>query len=285
MMAPYSLTLYLIVALFGLIFGSFLNVCIARLPSHQSVVAPRSHCMNCGKLISWYDNIPVLSYVVLRGRCRRCRHRISLIYPLVEIITAGLFVAALASFGLSAEFVKAIVFSMLMVVLIFTDYTERLIPHSVTIFGIVVGLAFSLIVPVNNALFGWIFLRLGIILTGSVSSLIGALTGGIFGAGLLYGVAWFFRKFGDPQKEYLGFGDVMLMLVVGVFLGIPLTYLTILLGSLAGTLVAIPLQLFSRTFRGYQWPYGSFLAAAAIFCYFRGHALLVAYLRWSGLRS
>ncbi|HEX5483570.1 MAG TPA: prepilin peptidase, partial [Terriglobia bacterium] len=253
-MAFSSLTLYLIAALFGLIFGSFLNVCIARLPAHKSIVMPRSRCLHCGKLISWYDNIPILSYALLRGRCRRCHHQISPVYPLVEIVTACLFVAAIARFGVSGEFVKAVIFCMLMVVVIFTDYRERIIPHSVTVFGIVVGLILSLAIPVNDRLFEWILGRFGIILSGWPSSLIGALTGGIFGAGLLYGVAWFFRRFGDPQKEYLGFGDVMLMLAIGVFLGIPLTYLTILLGSLAGTLVAISLRVVSRDFRGYQWP-------------------------------
>ncbi|MGH9470183.1 MAG: prepilin peptidase [Terriglobia bacterium] len=276
--------LYCFAAIFGLIFGSFLNVCIARLPHHQSVVAPRSRCPACGSVIRWYDNIPVLSYFVLRARCRRCHKPISAVYPLVEILTACLFVGALAEFGPGSEFVKAVVFGMLMIVLIFTDLRERVIPHSVTIFGGVLGLALSLWVPVNDVLFDWLFRRVGIALPRPVSSLVGAVTGGLFGAGLLYGVAWFFHRFGDPQKEYLGFGDVTLMLVVGIYLGIPLTYLAILLGSVVGTLVAVPFTLSGGRFRGYHWPYGSFLGAAAIYALLGGPALINAYLRWSGFR-
>ncbi|MGH9356470.1 MAG: prepilin peptidase, partial [Terriglobia bacterium] len=129
----------------------------------------------------------------------------------------------------------------------------------------------------------WISRRAGLTFQGPLSSFAGAVTGGIFGAGLLYGVAWFFRRFGNPEKEYLGFGDVMLMLTIGVFLGIPLTYVTLLLGSVAGMLVAVPVALLSRRFRQYAWPYGSFLGAAAIYACFAGHSLILSYLRWSGL--
>lgn len=274
---------YLVAALFGLIFGSFLNVCIVRLPHHKSVVAPRSHCPQCGALIRWYDNIPVLSYVFLRARCRFCRHPISPIYPLVELLTAILFIIALAEFDLTALFLKAVIFGMAMIVVIFTDLNERIIPHSVTISGAVLGIILSLFIPVNDSLFEWIFRRFGLALTGPISSLVGSVTGGIFGAGLLYGVAWLFRRFSDPDKEYLGFGDVMLMLLVGIFLGIPLTYVTILLGSLAGTLFAVALTLTHKRFRNYQWPYGSFLGAAAIYACFGGQGLIFAYLHWSGL--
>ncbi|MGH9325590.1 MAG: prepilin peptidase [Terriglobia bacterium] len=275
---------YAFAALFGLIWGSFLNVCIARLPLHQSVVAPRSRCPDCRSLIRWYDNIPVLSYLLLRGRCRKCQKRISPFYPLVEILTACLFVVALAEFGPTRDFLKVIIFGMLMIVLIFTDLRERVIPHSVTLCGGVLGLILSLAVPVNDAVFGWVFRQMGFTLPVRLSSLVGAVTGGLFGAGLLYGVAWCFRRFGNPDKEYLGFGDVTLMFVVGTFLGIPLTYLAILLGSLAGTLVAVPFRLVSGRFQNYQWPYGSFLGAAAIYALMGGPALIAAYLRWSGFR-
>lgn len=282
---PYPpILLYIFAAVFGLIFGSFLNVCIVRLPHYESVVAPRSRCPGCGALIAWYDNIPVLSYLALRARCRRCHKPISILYPLVEILTACLFVGALAEFEMTPEFVKAIIFGMLMIVLVFTDLRERTIPHAVTVFGGVLGLILSLWVPVNNSLFGWLFREAGITLPVPVSSLMGAVTGGLFGGGLLYAVAWFFRRFGDPKKEYLGFGDVTLMMLVGIYLGIPLTYLAILLGSLAGTLVAVPFTLSGGRFRGYHWPYGTFLGAAAVYALLGGPALIDAYLRWSGFR-
>lgn len=275
---------YVVAAIFGLIFGSFLNVCIVRLPRHESIVHPRSHCPRCLKPLAWYDNIPVASYIVLRGRCRYCEERISPVYPLVEIITGCLFVLSAAEAGNVPVFTKDVIFGMLMIVLIFTDIEYRIIPHAVTLFGIVSGLAFSFAVPVNDVVVRWILRYLGSPLKDPLSSFIGALAGGAFGGGLLYGVARSLKHFGNRGKEYLGFGDVMLMLVVGVFWGIPLTYLTILLGSLAGTLIAIPFVVFKKNFRSYQWPYGSFLGAAAIYASLRGQALLSAYQHWARLR-
>jgi leader peptidase (prepilin peptidase) / N-methyltransferase len=276
---------YALAALFGLVFGSFLNVCIARLPHHESIVRPRSHCPQCLKLIPWYDNIPVLSYLVLGAKCRFCRQRISPIYPIVEAFTACVFVLAVAETSSLSWLVKEIVFAMLMIVLIFTDFKDRIIPHSVTLLGIALGLGFSLFVPVNDSLLEWIFRGSEFRLHTTVSSLIGALAGGAFGGGLLYAVGWALKRVSNPAKEYLGFGDVMLMLVVGVFWGIPLSYLTILLGSLAGTLVAVSFIALNKSSREYQWPYGSFLGAAAIYCSLGGPALLAAYKHWAGLRG
>lgn len=270
-------------ALFGLILGSFLNVCIIRLPHHESIVAPRSRCPACLELIHWYDNIPIASYVALRARCRGCGKHISAMYPVVEALTATVFVAAFAEFGLTADFLKSVTFGLFIIVIVFTDLRERIIPHSVTIAGIATGLLFSLWIPVNDVALDSLLRHFAIGFHGPLSSLAGALLGGLFGAGLLYAVAWCFRRFGDPEKEYLGFGDVMLMLMIGVFLGIPLTYLTILLGSLAGMLVAVPVALLSRRFRNYAWPYGSFLGAAAIYACFAGQTLIVSYLHWSGV--
>jgi leader peptidase (prepilin peptidase)/N-methyltransferase len=273
--------LYLAASLLGLVFGSFLNVCIARLPRHESIVRPGSRCPHCGHPIRWFHNIPVLSYVVLRGRCRNCRYPISPVYPLVEVLTAALWVLALRVWGASPEFIKTTIFGMLMIVLIFTDLIDRRIPHAVTLFGMVVGLLMSLWIPVDDRIFDSVFRLTGLDLPPVLSSLTGAVTGAIFGGGLLYGVAWMFTKFGDPEKEYLGFGDVMLLLMAGTFLGLPLTYVAILIGSLLGTLVAVPLNLLVKRFRNYQWPYGSFLGVAAIFASMGGERLLEAYLKWS----
>ncbi len=272
---------YLVVALFGLAFGSFLNVCVFRLPRHESIITPRSHCPRCGRPIRWYDNIPVLSYLVLRGRCRDCRERISALYPLVEILTAAVLVTIFARHGLTPEFVKYSALATLLLILIFTDLTERRIPHAVTLFGTGVGLLLSFFVPVDNRPLEWGLRRFGFFLEGSASSLAGAASGALFGSGLFYVVGEAFYRL--RHKEGLGFGDVMLMLMVGTFLGVPLTLLTILLGSLLGTLIAVPLHLAASRFRNYEWPYGSFLGAAAIYSSLGGKALLDAYLRWSGL--
>ncbi len=277
------LILYAVVALFGLALGSFLNVCIVRLPRHESIVLPRSHCPECNHLIRWYDNIPLLSYLVLRGRCRDCHARISARYPLVEALTAGVLLASFHIYGLSPEFIKYALFGMLLIVLIFTDLRERRIPHAVTVLGMVLGLLFSLIAPVDNRLLDWLFRRLDWDISGTASSLIGALAGALAGGGLFYAVGETFYLLGGRKKEYLGFGDVMLMFMVGTFLGIPLTLETVLLGSLGGTIVAVGLTVINRRYRDYPWPYGTFLGIAAIFASLWGARLLDAYLRWSNL--
>lgn len=275
---------YLIVALFGLAFGSFLNVCIFRLCSEEkeSIVTPGSHCRKCGRPIRWYDNIPVMSYVLLRGRCRSCGARISPIYPLVEGLTAGIFLIAWTAYGPTPRFIKCVIFSMLLVVIIFTDLLERTIPRAITGFGMGSGLFFSLLVPVDDRFSGWILGKVGLDASRLAASFLGAAAGALFGAGLFYAVGELFSRL--RGKQALGFGDVMLMGMVGTFLGVSLTYVTVLLGSVIGTIVAGMLYVTSARFRrGYLWPYGSFLGVAALYVGLGGPALLEAYLRWSGL--
>lgn len=269
-----------VVAAFGLALGSFLNVCIFRLPRDESVVSPRSRCLHCGRPIRWYDNVPLLSYFILRGRCRDCHERISPIYPAVEFLTGAILMATFVRYSLTPEFVKTSTLAMLLIVLIFTDLTERRIPHRATVLGIGLGLLLSFVVPVDDRPIGWLFRRAGVFLEGTVSSVVGALAGGLFGAGFFYMTREVFYRL--RHKEGLGFGDVMLMWMIGTFLGVPLTFLTILLGSLLGTLVAGPLHLASMRFRDVEWPYGSFLGIAGLYSALGGRALIDAYLRWSG---
>ncbi len=271
-----------IVALFGLIFGSFLNVCIARVPRGESIVTPGSHCPGCDHSIRWYDNIPVLSYVLLRGHCRDCGRHISLLYPLVEVLTAVVFLLEYWRYGLTIEFLKGAIFAMPVIVLIFTDLRERRIPHKISLTGITLGVVFSFFVPVDNRPVGWILAQWRIFPSSLLLSVIGALSGASIGAGLFYAVGEIFYHL--RHKEGLGFGDVMLMLLVGTFLGPPLTLMAILLGSLLGSLIAIPLTMISPKFRNYQWPYGTFLGVAALYASIGGDALLRAYLQWGGFR-
>lgn len=273
---------YIVVAVFGLAFGSFLNVCIYRLPRHESVVKPRSHCPSCNHPIRWYDNVPLFSFLMLRGRCRDCHSAISPVYPLVEGLAALVLVACFHQYGLSPEFVKFGLLSLLLLIVIFSDLRERRIPHSVTVFGMVFGLLFSFLTPVDNRPLEWILRRLGFFVEGAFSSLLGSVGGALAGGGLFYIIGEAFYRLGGKQKEYLGFGDVMLMLAVGTFLGIPLTLMTILLGSLGGTIVALALSVNPR-YRGYAWPYGTFLGIAALYAALDGPRLLEAYLRWAGL--
>jgi leader peptidase (prepilin peptidase)/N-methyltransferase len=273
---------YAVCGVLGLVFGSFLNVCIARLPKRESIVVPRSHCPRCGHPIRWFDNVPVASYVVLAGRCRDCGARISAIYPAVELLTAGIWIAGFARYGLSPEFIKVTVFSMLALIIVFTDVLERTVPHAVTIFGMATGACFSLLVPMDSRPLGWILGRLGYFPGATALSVFAGIVGALIGGGLFYVVGEVFYLASGRQKEYLGFGDVMLMLMVGFYLGPPLTLMTVLLGSLGGTLFALPLTIASSRFRNYQWPYATFLGIAAIYTSLWGAALLNAYLRWAG---
>ena len=274
----------LIVFLFGLAFGSFLNVCIHRLPKGESIVKPRSRCPHCGKPVAAWDNIPLLSYLVLRGRCRNCQKSISPLYPFVELLTGLLLLWTYRQFGFTAEFIKFSVFGMLLLILIFTDLQERIIPHAVTIFGIFLGTSISWLVPVERAASTWLLHRMGFFPpTWEAESFLASVAGMILGGGSFYLVGTVFYYLKGKQKDYLGFGDVMLMTMVGSFLGMSLTLLTIFFGSLLGTLIGVPLEKTTKRFHGYEWPFGTFLGVAALFSSFGGNAVIDWYLRVSGL--
>jgi leader peptidase (prepilin peptidase)/N-methyltransferase len=194
-----------------------------------------------------------------------------------------LLIATFRRYGLSPEFVKYSALVMMLIVLIFTDLRQRRIPHAVTVFGICLGVVFSFFTQVDNRPVGWLAERMGLFPSGAVLSLLGAIMGALAGGGLFYAVGEAFYILGGRQKEYLGFGDVMLMLMVGTFLGAPLTLLTILLGSFGGSIMALSITLVAPRFRGYHWPYGTFLGIAAVYAALDGTRLLEAYLRWSGL--
>jgi len=232
---------FLTAALFGLVIGSFLNVCIYRLPRDQSIVWPASRCTSCGREISWFENVPVLSYAILRGRCRTCGDRISLMYPLVEVVTAGVFVAVAAAFGLSWLLPIRLLFGCAMIVLLVIDLQHQILPNEITLPGIVVGLAASLIAEP-----GW------------RDALIGALAGG----GLLSLVAWGYERI--RHQEGLGFGDVKMLAMIGAFLGWKLMLLTLVGASLLGSLTAGVLMLAGRADSQSKLPLGTFLAIAAV---------------------
>jgi leader peptidase (prepilin peptidase)/N-methyltransferase len=272
---------YTIVGLFGLVFGSFLNVCISRLPRGESIVLPRSHCPRCNHAIRWYDNIPLVSYLVLRGRCRDCHAPISRLYPTVEALTALLLVLTFHIYGLGPESIKYAVFGMLLIVLIFTDLLERVIPFRVTWLGIGLGVLFSFFIPVDDRPVAWIGRYWGVYLEGTSSSVAGAIAGALVGGGLFYVVREAFYRL--RHKEGLGFGDVMLMFMVGTFLGVPLTLVTILLGSLGGSIIALSTKALSSFGWDYEWPYGTFLGIAAIYAGLNGNWLLDWYFRVSGM--
>jgi leader peptidase (prepilin peptidase) / N-methyltransferase len=234
---------FLAVATFalGLCFGSFLNVCIYRLPLGKSVVAPRSACPHCGDMIPLYHNLPVLSWLILRGKCRSCKQAISPRYLVVEVLTGLLFLGCYSHFGLTLAALKCAVLGYLLLGLIFTDAETKLLPDAMTLPGLALGIAFSLVVPVNDLASRIIPGLVSPALRGEISwrmwSLTDSLLGAAVGASFLYGAAAIYLR--ARGVEGMGFGDVKLMALIGAFLGTKLTVLTIFAASLAGSLFGL----------------------------------------------
>ena len=261
------------VFLFGLIIGSFLNVCILRIPLAESIVLPASHCPACGTSIKPYDNIPVVSWLVLAGRCRKCKARISAMYPMVELATGLLFVACYLVFGLSTEALKWTIFGALMIVLTITDMRERILPDKVNFLGLGLGLLLSLFTrPVDGTAL-WLANRLFAFPPPEAAlSLADALIGAGVASGLLWLVAeGYFRARG---REGMGLGDVKMMAMAGAFLGVQRALLTILLGSLLGSIIGMAVIAIGRKGRDFELPFGTFLGAGAMLVVFFGSAAL-----------
>jgi leader peptidase (prepilin peptidase)/N-methyltransferase len=234
---------FLAVATFalGLCFGSFLNVCIYRLPLGKSVVAPRSACPHCGDMIPLYHNLPVLSWLILRGKCRSCKQPIPPRYLVVEVLAGLLFLGCYSHFGLTLAALKCVVLGYLLLGLIFTDAETKLLPDAMTLPGLGLGIAFSLVVPVNDLASRIMPGLVSPALRGEISwrmwSLTDSLLGAAVGASFLYGAAAIYLR--ARGVEGMGFGDVKLMALIGAFLGTKLTVLTIFAASLAGSLFGL----------------------------------------------
>ena len=262
---------------FGLCIGSFLSVVIARLPLEESIVTPRSRCPKCRRLIAWYDNIPVLSYVLLRARCRRCGVSISARYPGVEALTALISVLVAYRYGLAPEWGITLAFSASMIVLVLIDLDHRILPDVITLNGIWIGMAVSLYLALPSELAVRLYGFVGVeVLNTRILALTASLAGVAFGGGLLWLVREaFFRIRGI---EGMGFGDVKMMAMVGAFLGLPLTLLTILLGSVAGSVIGLTMiRLFGKS-RDYELPFGTFLGVGAVITALYGNDLIRFYL-------
>jgi leader peptidase (prepilin peptidase) / N-methyltransferase len=292
----------------GLCFGSFLNVCIYRLPLGRSIVAPRSACPRCGQMIPLYHNIPVLSWLMLGGKCRSCKEPISARYLYVELLTGVLFLACYLHFGLTFAMLKCAVFGFLVLGLIFTDAETKLLPDAMTLPGIALGIGFSLLVPVNDLasriMPGLISPTMRGEIPWRIWSLADSLLGAAVGASFLYGAAAIYLR--ARKVEGMGFGDVKLMAMIGAFLGTKLTVLTIFAASLAGSLFGLSAVLVvwikrqhritargtstiearrrawqsARVmFRFYEMPFGVFLGGMAILSFLFGNRLLHWYWR------
>jgi leader peptidase (prepilin peptidase)/N-methyltransferase len=262
----------------GAVFGSFLNVCIRRLPRQESVVRPASRCPRCGAPIRWWQNVPILSWLALRGRCASCGQPISLRYPFVEALNGLLWLAAWLKFGPQPETLVFLPFLSGMVVLFFTDLDEQLLPDVVTYPLAAAGLVLA-------AWNGRLDLAPGLLGSGSVSGrLLSAAAGAALGAGVFVVMMVVWKAL--FVREAMGWGDPKLMLGVGAFTGIPGVVLTILLASVAGTLVNLPLLLAGRRRMTSEVPFGCYLAPVAVLVVFFGNEVARWYLsllRWPGL--
>jgi leader peptidase (prepilin peptidase) / N-methyltransferase len=229
--------------LFGIAIGSFLNVCITRIPEGVSIVSPGSRCPRCLTPIKPYDNIPVLGWVLLRGKCRSCSLPISAMYPIIEFLTGAIFVLTYYKFGLNLLTLKWLIFSCLVIVLTVTDLRVRLLPDAITFPGLLVGLLLSLRVTIFDPTAGTLYFRLlrpvhrlppYPALTFNV---LNALLGVLLGSLLLWGAATLYKLV--RHREGMGFGDVKMMAMVGAFLGPRETFLTILVGTLLGSIIGL----------------------------------------------
>ncbi len=266
-----------IVFIFGLIVGSFLNVCIVRLPKGRSVVNPPSHCPKCGERIRWYDNIPLISFIILSGRCRSCGEAISWRYPLVELINGLFYLFIYKEYGLGGEMLLVMAFCSALIVITFIDIDHQIIPDVITLPGMLIGLALGPVFmsSLTDTLpfgLGNIFPHAGMYLTGFLNSIVGLLLGGA----PLYLIGWLWERL--RNIEAMGGGDIKLMGLVGSMLGWKAALLTIMLGALMGSIVGLVLILLKRHSMDRVIPFGPFLAAGAVLSLFYGHEIIYWYL-------
>jgi leader peptidase (prepilin peptidase)/N-methyltransferase len=293
----------------GLVFGSFLNVCIYRLPRDISVVTPRSACPNCKKPIRLYHNIPVVSWLLLGGRCRNCKEKISVRYLLIEVLTGTLFLACFIHFGPTIAGIKYCTLGFLLLGLIFTDAETFLLPDKMTLTGLAIGIVFSFFVPVNDLASQLLDNVVSLPVSSDVSwrllSLFDSVVGVAVGASFIYGAGAIYLR--ARGIEGMGFGDVKLMAMVGAFLGVKLTIFTLFAASLAGslfgvwTVFAVWMKRTRRrkvrhqesssearkhawasavvALRRHQMPFGVFLGSMAMVAFFYGNRFLGWYWR------
>ncbi len=244
-----------ILAVLGLAVGSFLNVCIHRVPRGQSLNSPPSRCPHCDYRLRWFDNVPVASYAILGGRCRQCRARISIRYPIIELVTLGLFILHGAVFGWTALLVPRLVFACAMVVLFAIDLEHQVLPNVITLPGIAVGLIASSVLP-----------------PGIVDALIGTLAGG--------GVLWLIGEayFRFSGQEGMGGGDVKMLAMIGAFLGWKLVLVTLVLSSVVGSIIGLIVIATRKGGMKYALPYGTFLALGAVVASLAGDGIVNWYI-------
>ena len=272
----------------GLVFGSFLNVCISRIPRDQSIVTPGSHCPSCSTPILWRDNVPLISWILLRGHCRTCRARISLRYPAVELLTAVLFASCYLTFGTTWLTVKFCVFSFLLVGLLFMDAETGLLPREFTYTGILLGLAFSWVAPTDSVLTRFLLHAYGWQLSTVQVSLLDSVVAALAGAGFFFvasGLYFLLRR-----RQGMGGGDFALIAMSGAFLGLKLALLVIFAAPLLTTVYALALMAhhagdagngrasIGQMLQSWEIPFGVFISSCSLAAAFFGEATWRWYL-------
>lgn len=273
--------------LLGAAVGSFLNVCVYRWPNNQSVISPRSRCPACESPIAWHDNIPIIGYLILRGRCRGCGERISPQYPLIELATALIWLAAVVQFGVGLEAFRTAIFLTILLGIALTDAKHMVIPDYFSLGGALLGLVLATLLTDFHALFdsaqfsdgalAWLIRATG----SDAPPVLRAIMGATFGYGLMYGVAWAGEK--AFRKPALGLGDVHMMALVGAFLGISGVLMTVMLGSFLGLVIGVPITwIRGRLVRlGTYLPLGTFLAMGAAITHTWGDAIIRWYIGYA----
>jgi leader peptidase (prepilin peptidase)/N-methyltransferase len=244
-----------VLGLIGLCIGSFLNVCIYRLPRRESLMWPASHCTSCNRELAWYENVPVVGWAALRGRCRTCRAPISAVYPVVELLTGAVFVAGYLIYGWTPLLAARLLFACAMIVLFVIDLQHQILPNAITLPGIAAGFVLSFALPP-----GWL------------SSLIGLVAGG----GVLFAIMEAYAR--ARGFEGLGMGDVKMLAMIGAFLGWQLMLLTLVLASFAGSVVGVGLMAARRAGARTALPFGTFLAVGALVAAVAGNEIVDWYV-------
>jgi leader peptidase (prepilin peptidase)/N-methyltransferase len=267
----------IVVFLFGLIVGSFLNVCIVRLPRGRSIAHPPSHCPRCRTPIRFYDNIPIISFLLLRGKCRSCGEPISWRYPIVELMNGLFYLWIVGEFGLGGEAGLMMAFCSALIVITFIDYDHQIIPDVITLPGMLIGLSLApfFMYPLTDTLpfhLDGLLPHSGPYLSAFINSVIGLVLGG----GPLLAIGWIWEKL--RHIEAMGGGDIKLMGMVGSFLGWKGALLTIMLGALAGSVVGVLLIVLKRHKMEKVIPFGPFLALGAVATAFFGPDIISWYL-------
>lgn len=255
-----EILIWVLVLYLGAAVGSFLNVAIHRMPLGESVVKPRSRCPSCRSAIAWYDNIPVLSWLLLRGRCRGCGASISIRYPFIELVTALIALVLFAREGLSVAFAVQFVFACALLVVAYIDLDHQIIPDKISLPGIVLGLVAAA--------------------PGGAPQILDAALGVLVGGGILLSVAWVYER--STGREGMGGGDVKLLAMIGAFLGWQGVLLTLLLGSLLGSAIGIVLMTSRGADRRVAIPFGPFLSLGALVTLFWGHMIVRWYISYAG---